>query len=70
MPDVLDHTQKVIGEVKNVPGKIPLTAQLRDSIAYAQAKGYRLELYVPKGASFTRPLQKLVDSGVVIPVPF
>jgi RHS repeat-associated protein len=70
VPDILDKSAQIIGEVKNIPGKQALTSQIRDGVAYAQREGYHYVLYVRNSTSFTRPLQQLVDKGVITVVRF
>ena len=48
-PDVLDHSQKLIGDVKNV-GYVDYTKQIQDFNMYAQKFGYRFELTVRAGS--------------------
>ena len=45
IPDGLDDAAKLIQEVKNV-ASLSYTNQLRDFVLYANAKGYRFELFV------------------------
>ncbi len=65
IPDVLDRTGKLIGEVKNVDN-LPYTSQLQDFAAYAKQNGYRFELTVRQGTQLSGPLQKAVNSGDII----
>jgi RHS repeat-associated protein len=45
IPDFLDKTAKIIGEVKNVQN-LSMTPQLRDFLSYAQQNGYQFNLTV------------------------
>jgi hypothetical protein len=45
IPDLLDHTLKVIGDTKNV-NYLSWSPQLQDSLLYAQKYGYQLQLTV------------------------
>jgi Restriction endonuclease fold toxin 7 len=62
IPDELDHSARVIGEVKNVKYQY-LSTQLKDDLSYAQENGYQFNLYVNARTRLSRPLQDLVDSG-------
>jgi hypothetical protein len=66
VPDELTDT--VIGEVKNVK-HLEFRSQLQDDLAYAQANGLEFRLYVRESTTFSGPLQKLIDSGVITRVP-
>lgn len=71
VPDVLDHGAKIIGEVKNyTTTSVPLTGQIKDDIAHAQANGYTMILQVWQGAQLSQPLQQLVNQGTIKLVHF
>ena len=71
IPDILDHANKVIGEVKNyTTTTVSLTNQLKDDLAYAAANGYTVELRVRQGAQLTQSVQQLVNQGTIILVRF
>ncbi len=65
VPDVLNHSARVIGEVKNV-GSLSYTSQLRDFVSYASSNGYRFELWVRPTTQLSGPLQQAVSSGDVV----
>jgi RHS repeat-associated protein len=65
IPDYLSHAAKEIGEVKNVAGQ-SLTNQLLDDIAYAQANGYKMILWVRPTTTLTGPLQAAINKGLII----
>ena len=66
IPDILDNSAKVIGEVKNYNGTtLSLTAQIKDDVAFAQQNGYSMVLYVRPSTQLSQPLQQLVDSGAI-----
>ncbi len=67
-PDVLGMDartgQLLIGEVKNLD-HVALREQLRRYVAIARANDVQLHLFVPRHATFSKPLQDLVDEGIV-----
>jgi hypothetical protein len=65
IPDILDHSVRVIGEVKNV-GRLSYTNQLRDFAAYAQQYGYTFELWVRPTTQLSGPLQQAVGQGQIV----
>lgn len=68
IPDELDDVAQVIGEVKNVKRQ-GLTGQLKDFLAYAEARpGYTFVLYVRQGSgtALSGPLQEAVDAGRIV----
>jgi hypothetical protein len=65
IPDVLDHSAGIIGEVKNV-GSLSYTSQLRDFAAYADTNGYSFELYVRPTTELSAPLQEAVSNGDIV----
>ncbi len=64
IPDELNVSQKVIGEVKNVQYQ-SLTNQLKDFNHYAQENGYTFNLYTPEKTKVSQPLQDLINSGQI-----
>ena len=68
IPDMLDHSAKILGEVKNYSGTISLTAQLKDFVLWSQLNGYQMYLFT-NSTSFTGPLQQLIDNGVIQVIP-
>jgi RHS repeat-associated protein len=70
VPDILDNSAKVIGEVKNYNGTVSLTAQIKDDIAFAQQNGYTMVLKVSQSTQLSQPLQQLVTQGTVKLVRF
>jgi len=64
IPDMLDRSAKILGEVKNYSGTISLTAQLKDFVLWSQLNGYKMYLYT-NSKSFTGPLQQLIDNRVI-----
>ena len=64
IPDILDESGGVLGEVKNV-GRLSYTQQLRDFAAYADANGLQFDLYVRGSTRLSGPLQDAVDSGSI-----
>jgi RHS repeat-associated protein len=67
VPDILDHANKIIGEVKNyTTTTVNLTNQLKDDLAYAAANGYTMELRVRQGAQLSQSVQQLVDQGKIV----
>ncbi|MCB1036351.1 MAG: hypothetical protein KDD47_21175, partial [Acidobacteria bacterium] len=65
IPDILDHSTRVIGEVKNVRS-LSYTSQLRDFAAYAGENGYTFELVVRSTTRLSGPLQQAVANGDVV----
>jgi RHS repeat-associated protein len=66
IPDELDKGAKIIGEVKNVTGKVSLTNQIKDFVEFAgKNPGFSFTLRVPKGTKFTKPLQKAIEDGKI-----
>jgi RHS repeat-associated protein len=61
-PDVLDKTNKIIGEVKNVK-KLGLTKQLQDYLAHAAENGYTFRLYIRENTVLTKSLQDALDAA-------
>lgn len=65
VPDILDTTEGIIGEVKNVKYQA-LTSQIRDDIAYAQQTGMRFELWINKSTRLSGPLKQAAQDGEVL----
>lgn len=70
VPDILDSSAKVIGEVKNYNGTLSLTAQIKDDIAFAQQNGYTMVLRISQSTQLSRPLQQLVNQGTIQLIKF
>jgi hypothetical protein len=68
VPDILNHSTRVIGEVKNV-SRLSYTSQLRDYSAYASQKGYSFELWLPQSdkLKLSSPLQQAIANGEIVP---
>jgi RHS repeat-associated protein len=64
IPDLLDKANKVLADAKNV-SRLSMSNQLRDFAAYAQANGYQLVIGVRTGTVLSKPVQALVDSGLI-----
>jgi RHS repeat-associated protein len=65
VPDILNHSARVIGDVKNV-GSLSYTSQLRDFAAYASRNGYTYELWVRPTTQLSGPLQQAVANGEIV----
>ena len=65
IPDYLDETNKIIGDVKNVK-KLSYTSQLRDFMLYAEKHHYDYFLMVKKSTQLSSTLKDLVDAGKII----
>jgi hypothetical protein len=65
VPDVLNHSGRIIGEVKNV-GSLSYTNQLRDFAAYASKNGYSFQLWVRPTTQLSGPLQQAVANGEIV----
>ncbi|OLR92374.1 hypothetical protein BJP25_20000 [Actinokineospora bangkokensis] len=63
-PDGLNAATKVLSEAKNVKN-LGYTNQLKDYVAYAQANGYRFDLYVRPGTTLSPSLQNAVNNGLI-----
>jgi hypothetical protein len=70
IPDVLDPSIGVIGEVKNV-ARLSYTKQLRDYLAWAKAQNppYLFYLWVRPGTRLSGPLWRAVRNGDIHLVP-
>ncbi|TQM26216.1 putative toxin [Nocardia bhagyanarayanae] len=64
IPDDLDHTTKRLTEVKNVQYQ-GYTDQLKDDMAYCQARGYEFVLITDHNTRLTQELQDLVNQGKI-----
>jgi RHS repeat-associated protein len=64
VPDILDTTRKVIGDVKTVR-YLTYSSQLKDTIAYGIQHGYRIEIWAAGNARISSPLARLHDAGVI-----
>ncbi len=65
IPDGLDRTAGLLQEVKNV-NSLSYTTQLRDFSSFAQANGYRFELFVRPTTQLSGPLQTAVSNGDIV----
>jgi hypothetical protein len=65
VPDVLNRSGRLIGEVKNV-GSLSYTSQLRDFSAFARSSGFTFELTVRGSTQLSGPLQQAVSAGDII----
>ncbi|MFO0339953.1 MAG: putative toxin [Acidobacteriota bacterium] len=61
IPDILDHANKVIGDVKNFSSKLSMSNQLRDFISYAKGNGYIVVLRVADPSKVSKPLRKQIE---------
>lgn len=64
IPDDLDHTTKRLTEVKNVQVQ-GYTSQLKDDMAFCQARGYEFVLITDRNTRLTQELQDLVNQGKI-----
>jgi hypothetical protein len=65
VPDVLNRSAQLIGEVKNV-SRLSYTNQLRDFVRYAKQQGFRFELMARQGTRLSTALQQAIDAGGII----
>ena len=65
IPDYLDKSNKIIGDVKNVK-KLSYTSQLKDFMLYAEKHGYTFVLKVRKSTQLSGTLKSLVDAGKIV----
>jgi len=65
VPDVLDHSARVIGDVKNA-GSLSYISQLRDFASYASSHGYSFELWVRPTTQLSGPLKRAVSRGDIV----
>jgi len=66
IPDQLIRSQSLLSEVKNVAYQA-YTSQIKDYLLYAQQQGFKFELIVRQNTEFSKPLQRLIDAGRIIP---
>ena len=64
IPDILDHAEQVIGDVKNV-ARLSFTAQLQDYLYYALSRGYDFQLGVRANTELSPVLQALDDLNFI-----
>jgi hypothetical protein len=69
-PDRINEFAKILEESKNVK-HLNFSSQLRDYLTYSQKNGYRMILHTRPSTTFSKPLQSLLDKGIIIhnPVP-
>jgi len=65
IPDYLNKTEKVLGEVKNVK-KLSYTKQLEDFVKYSRKEKYTFILKVRKTTQFDDKLMTLIELGEII----
>ena len=65
VPDYLNKTERVIGEVKNVK-KLKYTKQLQDFVKYARKNDYTFILKVRRTTKFDEGLMTLIELGEVV----
>ncbi|VAW48447.1 hypothetical protein MNBD_GAMMA02-184, partial [hydrothermal vent metagenome] len=70
IPDGVNYDLKTLSEVKNYAGKLSYTKQLRDFSAIAESKGLTFNLYVREATTFTAPLQRAIDKGIINRINF
>ena len=64
IPDLLDKSQKLLIEVKNVAYQ-SFTRQLRDYVAYCQQNQYTMILRVRDGCKLSQPLIQAWQQGLL-----
>ena len=64
VPDILDETAKIIGDVKNV-AYLANRSQLKDFVEYAKANDFTMILKVRENTTLSSSLQRLVDDGII-----
>lgn len=64
-PDELNFGTRTLTEVKNVR-HLNFTRQLRDYYEFSQARGLRMKLYTRETTTFSGPLQRYLDEGLII----
>ncbi len=62
IPDALNHTEKVIQEVKNV-NNLSYTKQLRDFVAYSKKYGYEFDLIIRENTTLSESLITAIKNG-------
>ena len=65
IPDYLDKTNKIIGDVKNVK-ELSYTSQLKDFMLYAEKYGYTYVIKIRKTTQLSSTLKSLVDAGKIV----
>ena len=65
IPDYLNKTEKVIGEVKNVK-KLTYTNQINDFVQYAWKEDYTFILKVRRNTKFDDKLMTLIELGAIV----
>lgn len=65
IPDYLDKSNKIIGDVKNVK-RLSYTNQLRDFMLYAEKNGYTYVIKIRKATQLSSTLKSLVDAGKIV----
>lgn len=65
IPDILDKTHKIIGDVKYVKS-LSYTKQLQDFYLYAKEYGYKFILYIKPETKLSSTLKDLIDKGEII----
>lgn len=65
IPDVLSHSSRVIGEVKNV-SHLSYTSQIRDFVSFADEAGYTFELWVRPSTTFSGPMAEAIAGKNVV----
>ncbi|MGW6727612.1 putative toxin [Nocardia sp. NPDC055029] len=63
-PDILDHSQRRLTEVKNVQTQ-GMTDQIRDELAYCDRRGYEFVLITDNNTKLTAEMQSLVNQGKI-----
>ena len=64
IPDYLDKSKKIIGDVKNVK-TLSYTNQLKDFMLYAEKYGYDFVIKIRKSTKLSSSLKSLVDAGKI-----
>lgn len=64
IPDFFDEANGIIAESKNVK-HLSYTSQLRDYVDKAKSMKTTLKLYVRSDTTFSKPLQRVIDQGLV-----
>lgn len=65
IPDYLNKTEKVIGEVKNVK-KLTYTNQINDFVQYAWKEDYTFILKARRNTKFDAKLMTLIELGAIV----
>jgi len=61
VPDILDHANQVIGDIKNFSTTLNLSNQLRDFLQYAKKQNYSITLRVADPSKVSKKLQKEIE---------